>query len=80
MIIDDKGLNLKPCPFCGAHPTLNKDDGASWLIPTRISDDDPAYSVECDNVDCDCNPCTILFKTKEEAIEAWNKRVKETDE
>ena len=34
------------------------------------------YDVICENVDCICHPdCPKVFADKEEAIEAWNRRV-----
>jgi Lar family restriction alleviation protein len=55
---------LKPCPFCGALKleiltTEDMFDTSSQL----------AYQVVC--VCCE----TLWYETKEEAIEAWNKRV-----
>ncbi len=51
---------LKPCPFCGETESLIIDD--EWTIP--------AFAIEC----CECGASTITFDTKEEAIEAWNRR------
>lgn len=53
--------NLLPCPFCG-EPVLMQE------AHERKS----YYRGQCDNDDCAYNR---WFNTKEEAIEAWNKRV-----
>ena len=51
---------LKPCPFCG-----NEAEFDEWKI----------FCIRCLNGDCDIKPQTDWFNTKEEAIEAWNRRV-----
>ena len=56
-------MDLKPCPFCGETPSLVR-WGNEW-------------DVECISNDCLIVPETGLFKTKIEAIEAWNRRVGE---
>ena len=54
---------LKPCPFCGGEATL-------------IDDGFGRYFVECSMSDgiCKVIPRTWSYDTKEEAIEAWNRR------
>jgi Lar family restriction alleviation protein len=54
---------LKPCPFCGGKP-----------INTRDTTFDK-YWVFCSV----CFASGPHMKTKEEAIAAWNKRVKDTE-
>ena len=52
----------KPCPFCGMKPQVVK--------PSFM------WSIGCQTINCFCNiGMNPLFKTKEEAIEAWNKRL-----
>lgn len=51
---------LKSCPFCGNVPQLRQ-IGEEW-------------KVECISVDCEALPSTYFHDTKEEAIEAWNRR------
>ena len=52
-------MKLKPCPFCGRK-------GELWnnKLTYRL------YGVICE--ECDC--MTPYFTTREEAIEAWNRR------
>lgn len=58
---------LKPCPFCGdeailencIHGTLS-----NWHF----------WSVSCTAKSCDIHPCAGYFNSKQEAIEAWNRR------
>lgn len=53
----------KPCPFCGKEP--------------RIYGDKPQVYIACVNQDCPVNSETIFFQTREEAIEAWNRRAEQ---
>jgi hypothetical protein len=52
---------LKPCPFCGGEAGFPS-GSLGW------------YWVECMNEDCPVEPSTNGHQTKEEAIEAWNRR------
>lgn len=51
---------FKPCPFCGGKPTEVR----------RFYDLD-IFFVHCP----DCNVLSDTFKTKDDAIRAWNRRV-----
>ena len=58
---------LKPCPFCGGGANLNSDtNGLNQKI----------FWVECAMTKSICKviPTTWRYKTKEDAIEAWNER------
>lgn len=60
---------LKPCPFCGksiAVAWCNKD----WLDFEKIE----TYAVSCDMNEGGCGGSSGFYETKEEAIEAWNRR------
>lgn len=50
---------LKPCPFCGGIAIVDMDEDWYW-----------EWKVFCPKCGCDIG----YFKTKEEAIKAWNKR------
>lgn len=50
---------LKPCPFCG---------GRAMLINLPYS---RKIFVKCEEQCCEQN---LIYKTREEAIEAWNRR------
>ena len=50
---------LKPCPFCGGEASIRKIDNV-W------------YVVGCD--DCSCDVGRHWFYTREEVVEAWNRR------
>ena len=56
-------IELEPCPFCG------------WKRIKILEDDNPylyyRFSSQCQN----CGASAKLGHTKEEAIEAWNRRV-----
>lgn len=53
---------LKPCPFCGSKAVLYK---YHWW--------GTAYGIECSQ----CKGLIDRCLTKEEAIEAWNRRAKD---
>lgn len=55
---------LKPCPFCSG-------DGKFWERGvSRWSNEEYSVYIECEN----CEASQMSWHTKEEAIEAWNKR------
>lgn len=56
--------DLKPCPFCGGEVKLE----TGWADAVSVF-----YSFDCDNCGmyCSFNDCA----PKEDAIEAWNRRV-----
>ena len=59
----DKSERLKPCPFCGA------DDGHGVCV--RCLWPYETYEVFCEN----CGASSKEFIRKEQAVEAWNRRV-----
>lgn len=54
---------LRSCPFCNR--------------PAELIHDTDNYWVSCSNEECKVYPLTDTFKNEEEAVAAWNKRVKE---
>ena len=59
-----KTPNLKPCPFCGGE--------ASFSDPMHAI---PGFQIGCmDREGCDFSPYSLIFKTEDEAVAAWNKR------
>ena len=55
--------NLKPCPFCGAIPTLEYGNGINkWWI-------------SCINEKCRIQPTTDAHINKGVVVREWNKRV-----
>lgn len=58
-------MELKPCPFCGNTPVLVR-WGNKWCV-------------ECHSDDCEIRPETAIA-LKEEAVEAWNRRVNDDTE
>ena len=65
----------KPCPFCGGKRLSITKSDCTWHNPPY------AYAVSCAGGDCHGHIFALghdLFKTEEEAIEAWNERA-ETD-
>lgn len=59
---------LKPCPFCG---------GEADILEHQFYGLSPTYGVKC--LDCNCETFQF-FETDDEAIAAWNTRVKEGDD
>ena len=61
--------DLKPCPFCGgeAELTFNGNDYVLWRY------------VECCNPECNVQT-QQKTQSKEQAICAWNQRIKESDD
>ena len=55
---------LKPCPQCGEVPEIRYACGEYFILPT-------SKAVE----DCGCSYFTEMHSTKEQEIEAWNRRV-----
>ena len=66
----DRKIKLKPCPFCGKVPKLQR----YQVIKTRKM----AYGVWCSNANEGSCPMlaveTLPFEHKQDAIDAWNKR------
>lgn len=57
--------NLKPCPFCGGKPTVDR-----CAMPYN-----PVfYAVECTNINCPVQPVTDYCKDKAFIIKQWNRR------
>lgn len=54
---------IKKCPFCGSSASIQD---------CSYSGSDPMWSIMCDNLMCFAY--TEPFKTKQGAIETWNKR------
>jgi Lar family restriction alleviation protein len=55
---------LKPCPFCGGE--------------AAVIDNGCFVDVSCKNFHCRGWADSLMFKSKEEAIEAWNRRAVDT--
>ena len=57
---------LKPCPFCGGEAVVVRAKSTSYFkreVP---------YKVKCGH--CPCALAYTFFKSKEQAIAAWNRR------
>ncbi len=64
---------LKPCPFCGSPGVL---EGGDFIGGWNERTGPRPYKVECTNLWCIASYMIgAVFETKEEAMEAWNRRV-----
>ena len=74
-IINTDGLDVKPCPFCGDnHISISEkyETGKYFVIQ--------GFSIGCNTVGCfACHSYARPFNTKEDAIKAWNSRIKKPD-
>lgn len=64
---------LKPCPFCGGEASIYKFDKGYFVAEVA----DTARKLNF-NFFVGCNNCKTAgypYKTKRQAIEAWNRRV-----
>ena len=61
---------LKHCPFCGGEAVIEIVEPHSHILSTFMPDYGGGAFIECKK----CT-CAISAETKEEAIEAWNRRV-----
>ena len=63
---------VKPCPFCGRKPSKVREHKYPSISTVF-------YTVECKNAGSKCGvrPTTNLRRTREEAIEAWNRRAED---
>lgn len=62
--------NLKPCPFCGGLPNVDKCEMPYSPV---------FYAVECDNINCPVQPSTDYCKDRAFIIKLWNKRAGDED-
>jgi hypothetical protein len=58
-------LTLLPCPFCGAEPNIEE------VNPTE---DSVRWTIGCPSLECYCYRSWRTHGSREEAIEAWQRR------
>lgn len=59
---------LKPCPFCGSKAKIFDTMDGEWYVSCSQSE------YQETGIICSCIPSTWIYDTKEDAIEAWNRR------
>ena len=59
-------MNIKPCPCCGNKSIISHTFGHEG---TKI------YGVSLECIDCGCGMSGDKYKSRDQIIEAWNKRV-----
>lgn len=64
----DQKTELKPCPFCGAEAVINTIEPHSHIF-APMPDYEGGTFIECTG----CT-CVISGGTRQEAVEAWNRR------
>lgn len=63
-------MKIKPCPFCGKIPELEKEKNISGH---------QHFAIYCLNLDCPMDDVWVnCCPTKEKAIELWNTRTPES--
>lgn len=62
---------LKPCPFCGGEAKIKYDS-----FQNRRGKIKSVVLISCKELNCTIRPKTQWHIRKDEAIEAWNRRVK----
>lgn len=67
--------DLKQCPFCGGRASLSPSHNSQYYIDKelKISGGDIYYHVQCNH----CLITTFDYESPENAVIAWNKRIKE---
>ena len=71
LMIEKPKIELAPCPFCGReNPALL----SAEEIDKKYEDEPTTYTVCCEMDNGGCGACGGYRDTKEEAVEAWNKR------
>jgi len=59
-------MKIKPCPCCGNSNIISHVFGYEGTVNVGIA-------IECEQ--CGCGMSSDVYKTKEQIIKAWNKRV-----
>ena len=73
-ILNDDLPEMKPCPFCGREPALQKDKRYPRMTQGSALPVD-AYAVVCNTFSCPIyHADNTWFTTAETAIEKWNDR------
>ena len=54
------------CPFCGEYPIINSDYN---------DENKKCFDIICTNEECGCSCETLFYLIKQQAIDAWNRRV-----
>ena len=73
--------NILQCPFCNSDPEMQEDPTVfvgqvySNRYPSKVAKQNNGFRIRC--VRCGCQTCWWHYKT--EAIETWNKRVREKE-
>lgn len=78
-------MKLKPCPFCGKETTDIVDCSettCAFAIDCFCAETclNKMYAVVCNRTKGGCGATGGYYRTKEEAIEAWNRRANELDQ
>ena len=70
-ILDDLLPDIRPCPFCGRDPAVQKD----IRFPRPKCNAMTAYEVVCKTIGCPIyNADNTYFSSPIEAIQSWNRR------
>lgn len=69
---------VKPCPFCGSPATVEEIEAGASIRPDAVR-----FSVGCNESGEEADMCMgyqslTSFNTRHEAVDAWNRRTKES--
>ncbi len=68
-------MELEPCPFCGGEAEMVRNESIfSRQVYANYTDQSHGFRIECLGA---CHSMTCYWHTEEEAIKAWNTRVKD---
>ena len=71
--VEDESPDLKRCPFCGGDAMLRR----VWTHHNGGIDEETYYMVGCTKHPCHAQIGRVRHKTRERAVEVWNRRHKE---
>ena len=72
--LERERTRIKPCPFCGNLPRLQRDSRWPRSGPHEGERVD-AFEVVCDNYGCPIyHSDNVYFLSEQDAVDAWNRR------
>lgn len=66
--VERQNTESLPCPFCGENPELSN-SSFGWAVTCKTG------ILKTDKIGCSVRPMSDFKKTKQEAVDAWNRRL-----